>query len=168
MVVRSSALCASCPLTAIRFLVLISVKGWVHPKAIVQLEGLGQLINPMTSSGIEHVTFPTVHSYQGQFNGDLSMKIFVRSKLLIYWCRFKLYFHSSTSIKNSVYHICSNGNIHWHHTFDFHLLLGSQEHETLRFNLYGRNSILKEWWRSLDLNLKGYLLKISLILGTIY
>jgi hypothetical protein len=40
-----------------RFLILISVRGWVDVRAIVQLEGLGQLKNPMTSSGFEPVTF---------------------------------------------------------------------------------------------------------------
>jgi hypothetical protein len=29
----------------------------MDPRAIVRLEGLGQLKNPVTSSGIEHVTF---------------------------------------------------------------------------------------------------------------
>jgi hypothetical protein len=52
MVVRLSALHAGRPLPPGRFLVLISVRGWVNPRAIVQLEVLGQLKNPMTSLGI--------------------------------------------------------------------------------------------------------------------
>jgi hypothetical protein len=40
-----------------RFLVLISVIGWVDPRVIVRLEGLGQLKNPITSLGMKSVTF---------------------------------------------------------------------------------------------------------------
>jgi hypothetical protein len=36
-----------------RFLVFISVRGWVNTRAIVRLEGFGQLKNPMTSLEIE-------------------------------------------------------------------------------------------------------------------
>jgi hypothetical protein len=48
------------PLTPGRILVLISVRGWVDPRAIVRLERLGELENPITSSEIEPATFRLV------------------------------------------------------------------------------------------------------------
>jgi hypothetical protein len=59
MAVRLSALRAGPPLPPGRFLVLISVRGWVDHRAIVRLEGLCQLRNPMTL-GIEPATFRPV------------------------------------------------------------------------------------------------------------
>jgi hypothetical protein len=56
LVVRLSNLPAGRLLPPGRFLVLISVRGWVDPRAIVRLEGLGQL-KKSTSSWLESVTF---------------------------------------------------------------------------------------------------------------
>jgi hypothetical protein len=55
-----SALLTGYPLLPGIFLVLIFVRGYINPRVIVWLEGLGQLKNPMTSSGIETATFRIV------------------------------------------------------------------------------------------------------------
>jgi hypothetical protein len=56
MAVSLLALRAGRPLPSGTFLVLISVRGWVDTRAIARLEGLRELKNPMTSSGLEHAT----------------------------------------------------------------------------------------------------------------
>jgi hypothetical protein len=55
MAVRFSAPRAGRPLLPGRFLVLISIKGCVDPRAIVSLEGLGQLKNPMRCNFINNI-----------------------------------------------------------------------------------------------------------------
>jgi hypothetical protein len=60
MAVRLSALRADHHLPPGRFLLLISVRDWVDTRAIARLEGLGQLKNPVTPSGIEPATFRLV------------------------------------------------------------------------------------------------------------
>jgi hypothetical protein len=60
MAVRLSALRNRRLLLPGRTLVLISLKGWVDPRAIVRQEGLGKMKNPIISSGIESAKFRLV------------------------------------------------------------------------------------------------------------
>jgi hypothetical protein len=74
-----SALLAGCPLPPGRVLVFISVRGWVDPRAIVRLEGLGQLKSAMTSSGIEPTTFRLVAK-----GLDHAIAILLQTKYLVH------------------------------------------------------------------------------------
>jgi hypothetical protein len=65
MAVRLSAIRAGRPLPPGRFLVLISLRGWVDLRVIVRRKGIDQLKNPLTS-GIETATFRLVAQCHNQ------------------------------------------------------------------------------------------------------
>jgi hypothetical protein len=58
MAVRLSPLRASSPLPQGRFLVLISVRSWVDPRAILRLQGSGKLKNEMHLIGTRALDLP--------------------------------------------------------------------------------------------------------------
>jgi hypothetical protein len=84
---RLSALRAGCHLPPGRFLVLISVRGWVKPWPIVRLEGLGQL-KKSTSSGLELATFRLLTQTIFYFNAMGSIISNLHHNVALYNFRF--------------------------------------------------------------------------------
>jgi hypothetical protein len=94
MAVRVSALHAGRPLSPGRFLVLVSFRDWANPRALMQLEGLGQLKNPVTSSGMEPKNFRLIAYTACPASTKCVSLIAVHS--------FALYTHTSSAVSSSL------------------------------------------------------------------
>jgi hypothetical protein len=79
----------------VRFLVLNSTRSWVDPTAIVRLEGLGELKNPMTSSRFEPATCRLVAQCLNQLTLPLAPHL--KENYKISWNTFFLRIFSNIS-----------------------------------------------------------------------
>jgi hypothetical protein len=137
MVVRLSASRASRPLLPVCFLVLISVRGWVDPRATVRLEGLGQMKNlahresNLWPSGLRHST-STNYIYRNSL------------KYANYFTTLQIEFLYFKTTYLSLFKI---------HTFckheQFHMYSNTFKHTSLGFRHYGSHTF--HWISSINL-----------------
>jgi hypothetical protein len=95
------------------FLVLTSVIGWANPRATVRLEGLGQLKNSVTSSGVPEVSLRDLCMTPNQFLNILTS--FYETLYVCHgnWAHLSGVLHRSLpSVYVSPYQSCERGFFH--------------------------------------------------------
>jgi hypothetical protein len=80
------------------------------PRAIVRLEGLVQLRNPLTSSGIEPATFRLVVYCHNQLRYHVSVVYSICSAVVIWNCQFRFQLILSWIVKSVIYKLTLRGS----------------------------------------------------------